>query len=217
MSEKEKMQTIKLQGKDYSPVKERVKAFHNEYSNGKIITEWGTAFEGENNAIIYFKANVTPDVKNSDRSFTGHSLGKIANEKAFEKLETIAVGRALANAGFLSDGDIASADEMERYLNQDANPHENPPKTANLPPAITHLQDRYPFDGTLKCPKDSHKPYLNDGSEELRNIEQDIVDGTLDPRYIRYFYTCTNSVWEYLQSIKAELDADKQLYEAREA
>ena len=35
--------------------------------------------------------------------------------KSFEKLESIAVGRALAFAGFSADGEIASFEEMEEY------------------------------------------------------------------------------------------------------
>jgi len=112
------MKTINLKGKEYAPVKERIKSFHEDHNNGSISTTWFTAFEGENNSMISFKAIVTPDVSNEDRVFTGHALGKIKNEKAFEKLETIAVGRALANAGYLSDGDVASADEMQRYYEQ---------------------------------------------------------------------------------------------------
>lgn len=112
------IKTINLKGKEYAPVKERVKAFHEDCKNGSIQTNWFTAFEGEANTLISFKATVTPDVTNEDRIFTGHALGKVQNEKAFEKLETIAVGRALANAGYLADGDVASADEMERYIEQ---------------------------------------------------------------------------------------------------
>jgi hypothetical protein len=37
------------------------------------------------------------------------------DEKSFEKLETIAVGRALAFAGYLADGEIASMEEMAKY------------------------------------------------------------------------------------------------------
>lgn len=64
---------------------------------------------------VLTKAKVIPDVTNLERFFTGTSLGKAGTEKALEKLETIAVGRALAFAGFLSDGEIASSEEMAKY------------------------------------------------------------------------------------------------------
>ena len=37
------------------------------------------------------------------------------NEKAFEKLETISVGRALSLLGYLNNGEIASSEEMEEF------------------------------------------------------------------------------------------------------
>lgn len=83
--------------------------------------------------------------------------------------------------------------------------HENPSNTANLPEKVRHLADRYPFDKTLKAPKDDHRPYLNDGSEEFRKVEDDVRDGTLDPRYLRYFYTCTNTIWEYFAEIPEQM------------
>jgi hypothetical protein len=46
---------------------------------------------------------------------TGHSYGKTTDEKAFEKLETVAVGRALALLGYLNNGDIATSEEMEEF------------------------------------------------------------------------------------------------------
>jgi hypothetical protein len=42
-------------------------------------------------------------------------MGKVSGEKALEKLESIAVGRALAFAGYLASGEIATAEEMERF------------------------------------------------------------------------------------------------------
>lgn len=212
------MNTINLKGKDYAPVKERIKAFHEDNTNGSILTNWFTAFEGQNDSIISFKATVIPDVENENRVFNGHALGKVNGEKAFEKLETIAVGRALANAGYLADGDVASADEMERFFQQDNSnnvqlSHENPSNTEDLPEKVRHLADRYPFDKTLKAPKDDHRPYLNDGSKELNKVEKDVRDGTLDPRYVRYFYTVTNRLWNYLAEIPEEMAEIDQKFE----
>ena len=50
---------------------------------------------------------------------TGHAFVKVTEktiEKQFEKLETIAVGRALALLGYSADGEIASSEEMEEFL-----------------------------------------------------------------------------------------------------
>jgi hypothetical protein len=110
---KKTMKTVNLKGKPYVPVVERINQFHEIYTNGEIVTEYEFR-EG----FVIFKATVTPDIKNSLRTFTGHSFGKIGQEKAFEKLESVAVGRALAFAGFAPDGSIATAEEMENFYQQ---------------------------------------------------------------------------------------------------
>lgn len=104
------VKTIKLQNKDYAQVADRVAEFNRIHSNGSITT----TYEFKDGWVI-FKATISLDIKNENRIFTGTSLGKAGAQKAFEKLETIAVGRALAFAGFLSDGSIASSEEMQKY------------------------------------------------------------------------------------------------------
>ena len=104
------IKTVSLQGKQYAPVGERIKAFHKELK-GSITSEC-TFQEG----WVYFKATVS--ILNEDGeyfTYNGHSFGKVDKEKALEKLETVAVGRALAFAGFAPDGSIASAEEMEKF------------------------------------------------------------------------------------------------------
>jgi len=109
-----KLNTIKVSGGgDYAKVAERLKEFHKTYKNGKIETSYNLT-----EAMICFKTIITPDIEKPERFFTGHSLGKIAGVKAFEKLETISAGRALAFLGLLADGEIASADEMEEYIEE---------------------------------------------------------------------------------------------------
>lgn len=107
-----KIKTIKLkQGSveiPYAKVSERVKAFHGDHTSGSIRTEH--EFIGD---AVMFKARVIPDVSNGESYFTGSSFGKFAGLKGIEKLETVAVGRALAMAGYLSEGEIASEEEME--------------------------------------------------------------------------------------------------------
>lgn len=95
---------------EYAKVSARVAEFNRILKNGSIRNTrelkdgWGI-----------FEATVIPDVKNPERWFNGTSFGKLGGQKALEKLETIAVGRALAFAGFLSDGEIASIEEMASY------------------------------------------------------------------------------------------------------
>lgn len=94
----------------YAKVPARVAEFHKDNKNGKIETSY--EFK---DAQLIFKATVTPDHEKPTRYFTGTSFGKVTNDKSLEKLETVAVGRALAFAGYLADGEIASAEEMEKH------------------------------------------------------------------------------------------------------
>jgi hypothetical protein len=99
--------TVKLKGGvEYAKVASRLLAFHEDNTACSIETDmqfkdgWAIA-----------KAAIT----NPRGRFTGHSMGKVSGEKALEKLESIAVGRALAFAGYLASGEIATAEEMERF------------------------------------------------------------------------------------------------------
>lgn len=112
-----KRKTIKLSGKDYVQVAERIRAIHSERKD--TIDVETTYFITENGNVV-FTATLSVEVVNANKSltsrkFTAHSFGKLGGAKAFEKLETVAVGRALAFAGYHGDGDIASADEMESF------------------------------------------------------------------------------------------------------
>ena len=107
------IKTIDLQGKKYAQVKDRLAQFRADAPNGSIETD--TTYNNDGTAIL--KATIIFD--NSDagsKKATGQSFGKLNGQKAFEKLETIAVGRALAMLGYLSDGEIASSDEMEEFI-----------------------------------------------------------------------------------------------------
>jgi len=107
------MKTISLQGKDYAQVVERVKEFRKDNPRGKIDTTPNIQNDGQ----ILFKAYILKDKSDENSAdATGHALGNNKGAKAFEKLETIAVGRALAMLGYASDGEIASGEEMEEYL-----------------------------------------------------------------------------------------------------
>lgn len=100
-----KVQTIKLKdGNDYARVNARLIAMHQQNKQCSIRT----SFEATNNYLVF-----TAEVETEKGLFTGHSFTQsVGDIKKFEKQETVAVGRALANAGYLIDGAIASADEM---------------------------------------------------------------------------------------------------------
>lgn len=107
-----KLKTINLSGKQYAQVAERLRAVHEDHKDFDIVTTFSTTEAG----IVFCAELVIRDkVKGSVVRYTGHSYGKAGAVKAFEKLESIAVGRALAFAGYHADGEIASAEEMADY------------------------------------------------------------------------------------------------------
>jgi hypothetical protein len=108
-----KVTTIDLKGKAYATVPARIKEFREDCPNGLIETKPDVREDGQ----VMFEARILKDKSDSSSAeATGHSIGKITNDKAFEKLETIAIGRALAILGYMASGEIASSEEMESFL-----------------------------------------------------------------------------------------------------
>lgn len=93
-------------------VSTRIEQFHEKYPDGSIVTKF--SLDGD---LVIFSAKISDGEK---REFTGHSFGKLGKEKAFEKLETVAVGRALAFMGFETQSGIASREEMEIFTENEA-------------------------------------------------------------------------------------------------
>lgn len=97
---------------EHAKVKDRLKAFWEQNPNGKIETS--SSMMGEN---VVFKTFILADKGNaSSREATGHALGKLGGDKDYEKLETISVGRALALLGYATDGEVASMEEMQDFM-----------------------------------------------------------------------------------------------------
>lgn len=95
---------------DYAKVSARLAEMHADTKQSSVETH--VSFHSFNRVWCLCKARVTtPRGK-----YTGHAMGQMSGEvKALEKLETIAVGRALAFAGYLASGEIASFEEMAEY------------------------------------------------------------------------------------------------------
>lgn len=98
---------------DYALVPDRLLAFREE--NPRSIIE--TSPEFHPGQILVFKARLIRDKKDPHSpEATGHAYGKIGSgDKAFEKLETQAVGRALALLGYLNNGKVATTEEMQEF------------------------------------------------------------------------------------------------------
>lgn len=92
--------------KDYVFVANRIEQFHKRHPDGCIKTHFVKKWD-----FTYFIAKITPDINEPNRYFTGSSSGDLLSDKAFEKLETVAIGRALAFAGFETKGAYNKAQE----------------------------------------------------------------------------------------------------------
>lgn len=98
---------------EYAKVNDRLLEFRQDCPKGSIVT----SFQLVTDRII-FKAHIVKDRGDeTSAEATGHATGKDdGTEKVFEKLETIATGRALALLGYGAKGEIASSEEMEEFL-----------------------------------------------------------------------------------------------------
>ena len=113
------METIKIKGKDYITVNERVKEFRATHPDWSIKTEL-IRFD-ENSVII--KAEVTDENGNLKASgfaqeFRNDKTSMVNATNYVENCETSAVGRALGFLGIGIDTSIASADEVKRAIEQ---------------------------------------------------------------------------------------------------
>ncbi len=107
---------IKIQGKDYVQVADRIIYFNDAYPNGSIRNKLVSDTDSER---VVIKAFVTPDHKNPMRYFVAYSQAKwgdgaVNKTSALENCETSAVGRALGMMGIGVIETIASVDEMNK-------------------------------------------------------------------------------------------------------
>lgn len=107
---------------EYAKVNDRLLEFRQDCPKGSIVTSFQmvpfTEVDGKVITRIIFKSHIVKDRGDSTSAeATGHATGKDdGTEKVFEKLETIATGRALALLGYGAKGEIASSEEMEEFL-----------------------------------------------------------------------------------------------------
>ena len=129
--------TVKLSGNaDYAKVAERLKLFRQDNPRSKqesayevdvdgtiVFTAW--LWKDKSELIELMKAGVndkdilrtSADANGTAKSNVAIARGnnRVSKEKEFEKVESIALGRALANLGYLASGEIASSEEMEEF------------------------------------------------------------------------------------------------------
>ena len=122
-----KIKTTKISGgAEYAKVADRLKLFWEQNPNGKIATVRenlkdnkirfvARIWRNKEEVIELAKAGVSLEIINETASSTGSADAIKKGDKENEKLETVAVGRALANLGYLASGEVASREEMEAF------------------------------------------------------------------------------------------------------
>ena len=111
------MRTISIKGKNYVPVTERVKEFHEKYPDFTVLTEIISLDE----TSVLMKATVyDPDGK---ILAVGHAqedrnASNINKTSYVENCETSAIGRALGMFGIGIDDSMASADEVANAIDR---------------------------------------------------------------------------------------------------
>lgn len=120
-------------GADYAKVADRLKKFREDWPNSKTETDYITLEDGS----IEFKAWIWKDKTEylevlktignklearGSADADGDARGQIDPNKVkdFEKLQSVAIGRALAMLGYMASGEVASFEEMELYYKDKA-------------------------------------------------------------------------------------------------
>ena len=160
---------IKIHGKDYKTVAERVAEFHEKYKDKtkSIITE-----------IIQFKDGIVvvkAVVKIDDEVYVGHAYEEIGSNminehNSLENCETSAIGRSLSAAS-LAGSEYASADELVSALGKQGT---SKPKSKPQPAPTDFSNDNWRDQPIgFKSGKNQGKTYREVDSETLTWIVND--------------------------------------------
>lgn len=119
---------------DYEPVEDRIRAFYKDHPQGRITTDV-LSLDGDS---VTFRASVYRDIDpDPSPAATGHAHGLLTKPKAVEFIETVSIGRALANLGYAKQGARASQEEMQAFqdVKQPSYPPRNPARKRASSPA----------------------------------------------------------------------------------
>jgi hypothetical protein len=119
---------------DYEPVEDRIRAFYSDHPQGRITTDV-ISLDGDS---VTFRASVYRDIDpDPSPAATGHAHGLLTKPKAVEFIETVSIGRALANLNYAKQGARASQEEMQAFqdVKQPSYPPRNPARKEASRPA----------------------------------------------------------------------------------
>lgn len=151
---------------DYAKAADRIKEFRQDCPNGVIKTS-----PSELGGKLMFTAFIKKDkAREESAEATGHALATKSGEKEFEKLETIAVARALALLGYAAGGEIASSEEMQEFYEYKNDRIEDAVSMIKASESLEQLKEVFMSLGTLISEKkvfeakEKRKAELNENS-----------------------------------------------------
>lgn len=110
-----KLQTINVSGGEYSKVPVRLKAFLEDNPRAKISAKPHWHEDGS----LDFETTIIKDQRDehspSGNGWAHYSSIEMKKPKSYEKLQTISKGRALADLGYLNNGEIATTEELGEF------------------------------------------------------------------------------------------------------
>lgn len=134
---------MKFGNKEYKEVPLRLKQFREENPRADIQSKptWGT------DGSCDFMTRITKDRSDENSAMgTGwahYSVEEMKKAKAFEKLETISKGRALADIGYLNDGQVATTEELEEYYSYKQNKVEDAIELLKSAETLDELKSKF--------------------------------------------------------------------------
>lgn len=164
-----KDKAIKIKGKDYVLVSDRILAFNEMYDKASIKTSYDYLPEL---SMFVVKAEITCD----KGTFTGLSQavvgdGYINKTSALENAETSAVGRALGMMGIGVLDSVASADEINKSSNNEI-------KVNTIPKMEVGLQKAREI--SIETMKKDIKIFLENNSPTKPKTKEDYENACLD-------------------------------------
>jgi hypothetical protein len=110
------VKTTKISGNvDYAKVPDRLKKFREDNPRAKVETSFVRNDDGSVDFKAYLLKDKADEYSADATGSASYSVAEMKPAKAFEKLETIAVGRALGLLGYLNNGEVATTEEMEEF------------------------------------------------------------------------------------------------------
>lgn len=118
------IKTMKVGGGDYAKVADRLLQFRKENPRASVKTDHKINDDGSVTFSTFILKDKADEYSADSTGTASYSATEIKKPKAFEKLETISVGRALSLLGYLNNGEIATGEEMEEFHTYVAERHE---------------------------------------------------------------------------------------------